>query len=295
VSKLAILGGTPVRTVPFPPYHTIGEEEKRAVMEVLDSQVLSGFYGTRSPQFFGGPRVRQLEADWCAYFGVKYAASVNSATSGLNAAMGAIGVGPGDEVIVSPYTMTASAACVLVYNAVPVFADIDPDTFNLSADTIRARLTPHTRAVVVPDIFGQPADMDPIMALAREHDLVVIEDAAQAPNAAYRGRYAGTLAHMGVFSLNYHKTIHSGEGGVVVTDDDRFIERLQLIRNHAETVVKAKGVKDIVSMLGFNYRMTEIEAAIAAEQLKKLDRLHRPRVEAAAFAASSALAPGAAS
>lgn len=283
MSKLAILGGAPVRTAPFPRYATIGVEEKRAVMDVLDSRVLSDFLGSWSPQFYGGVRVRKFEADWCNYFGVKHAVSVNSATSGLNAAVGATGVGPGDEVIVSPYTMTASAACVLVYNAVPVFADIDPDTFNLTAESIKARLSPRTKAVVVPDIFGQPADMMPIMNLAREHGLVVIEDAAQAPNATYHGRYAGTLAHMGVFSLNYHKTIHCGEGGVVVTDDGDFAERLQLIRNHAEVVVKGKGVKDIGSMLGFNYRMTEIEAAIAAEQLKKLDRLHSRRIQAAQY------------
>jgi dTDP-4-amino-4,6-dideoxygalactose transaminase len=280
---LAIKGGTPVRAKPFPAYVTLGEEEKRAVAEVLDSTVLSSFLGTWSPEFFGGPRVRKLEAEWSAYFGVKHSVTVNSATSSLNAAVGAAGVGPGDEVIVSPYTMSASAACVLVYNAVPVFADIDPDTFCLSAETIRRRLTPRTRAVVVVDLFGRPAEMDGVMALAREHGLVVIEDAAQAPGARYHGRYAGTLAHMGVFSLNYHKTIHTGEGGVVVTDDDQFAERLQLIRNHAEVVVKPKGVKNIVSMLGFNYRMTEIEAAIGGEQLKKLERLLRPRVEAAEY------------
>lgn len=283
MSRLALLGGTPVRTAPFPPYFTIGEEEKRAVNEVLDSKVLSAFLGTWSPQFYGGYRVKKLEAEWSDYFRVKHTVSVNSATSGLNAAVGATGVGPGDEVIVSPYTMSASAACVLVYNAVPVFADIDSDTFNITAETIEARLTPRTKAIVVPDIFGQPADMAPIMELAKQQNLIVIEDAAQAPNATYHGRYAGTLAHMGVFSLNCHKTIHCGEGGVVVTDDDHLAERLQLIRNHAEVVVKGKGVKDIVSMLGFNYRMTEIEAAIASEQLKKLDRLHRSRVAIADY------------
>ncbi len=287
MSKLALHGGAPVRARPFPDYVTLGEEEKRAVLEVLESKVLSDFLGTWSPKFYGGPRVRQLEAEWSAYFGVKHAVTVNSATSGLNAAVGAAGVGPGDEVIVSPYTMTASAACALVYNAVPVFADIDPETFCLTAETIRRCLTPRTKAVVVVDLFGHPADMGPIMELARAHRLVVIEDAAQAPGARYRGRYAGTLAHMGVFSLNYHKTIHTGEGGVVVTDDEAFAERLQLVRNHAEVIVKGKGTKNLVSMLGFNYRMTEIEAAIGSEQLKKLDRLLRPRAEAAKFLSES--------
>ncbi len=283
MSTLALFGGVPVRKTPFPAYRTIGEEEKRVVMEVLDSGVLSQFLGTWSPDFYGGPRVQKLEKEWAAYFGVKHAVSVNSATSGLYAAVGAAGVGPGDEVIVSPYTMAASATAALVYGAIPVFADIDPEIFCLDPKSIRDRITSRTKAVIAVDIFGHPAEFDEIMAIAREHDLVVIEDTAQAPGATYKGRYAGTLGHMGVFSLNYHKTIHSGEGGVVVTNDDRFAERLQLIRNHAEVVVEKKGVTDLTNMIGFNYRMTEIEAAIASEQLKKLESLVRPRIEAADY------------
>lgn len=286
MTKLALFGGPKVRNTPFPVYCTIGEEEKRAVMEVLDSGVLSKFLGTWSPDFYGGPRVQKLEKEWAAYFGVKHAVSMNSATSGLYAAVGAAGVGPGDEVIVSPYTMAASATAALVYGAIPVFADIDPDIFCLDPKSIRERITPRTRAIIAVDIFGHPAEYDEIMAMAREHELVVIEDAAQAPGATYKGRYAGTLGHMGVFSLNYHKTIHCGEGGVVVTDDDRFAERLQLIRNHAEVVVDKKGVSDLTNMIGFNYRMTEIEAAIASEQLKKLESLVRPRIEAAEYLTS---------
>lgn len=283
MKKLAINGATPVRSTPFPPYVTIGDEEKRAVMKVLDSTVLSKFLGTWSPEFYGGPHVQKLEREWEAYFGVKHAVSVNSATSGLYAAVGAAGVGPGDEVIVSPYTMTASATAALIYGCIPVFADIDPDTFCLSPQSIREHITPQTRAIIVVDIFGHPAEMREIMQIAREHDLIVIEDCAQAPGATYHGKYAGTLADMGVFSLNYHKTIHCGEGGIVVTDNAELAERLQLIRNHAEVVVKNKGVTNIVNMIGFNYRMTEIEAAIASEQLKKLENLLLPRVAAADF------------
>ena len=283
MSRLAIDGGTPVRTRPFPEYRTIGAEEKAAVGEVLDSGVLSAFLGTWSPEFLGGPRVRKLEEEWAAHFGVAHAVSMNSATSGLFAALGAAGVGPGDEVIVSPYTMSASAAGPLLYNAIPVFADIEPETFCLSADSIRAVLTERTKAIVVVDLFGHPAPMDEIMALAAEHGLIVIEDAAQAPGARLGERFAGTLGHIGVFSLNYHKHIHSGEGALVVTDDLRLAERLQLIRNHAEVVLQQKdgGASDINNMLGFNYRMTEIEAAIASEQLKKLDGLLAPRIERA--------------
>jgi perosamine synthetase len=279
IEQLAINGGTPVRTTPFPAYRTIGAEEKNAVAEVMDSGVLSSFLGTWAPDFFGGPRVQKLEREWEDYFGVAHAVSMNSATSGLYAALGAAGIGPGDEVIVSPYTMSASAVGPLIYNAIPVFADIDPGIFCLTAETIRARLTPRTRAVIVVDIFGHPAEMDAIMALAAEHGLVVIEDCAQAPGARMGNRYAGTLAHMGVFSLNYHKHIHSGEGALVVTDDPQLAERLQLIRNHAEVVLQKKGeTPDLNNMLGFNYRMTELEAAIASEQLKKLEGLLGARV-----------------
>ena len=293
MSKLAIHCGMPTRSTPFPAYQTLGEEERRAVAEVMDSGNLSNFLGAWAPEFYGGPRVQKLERDWEAFFGVKHAVSMNSATSGLYAALGAAGIGPGNEVIVSPYTMSASAAGPLLYNAIPVFADIDPDTFCLTAETIRLRITPLTKAIVVVDIFGQPADMAPIMALAEEHGLVVIEDTAQAPGARSDGRYAGTLAHIGVFSLNYHKHIHSGEGALVVTDDDRFAERLQLIRNHAEIVLQQKGSDDLVNMLGFNYRMTELEAAIAGEQLRKLDGLLSVRqARAAQLTALLAEIPG---
>jgi perosamine synthetase len=265
----------------LPPYLTIGDEERRRVLEVLDSGTLSGFLGTWSEEFRGGSAVRQLEAEWADYFGIAHAVAVNSATSGLHAAVGAAGIGPGDEVIVSPYTMSASASAPLIWGGVPVFADIDPETFCISADTIRDLITARTRAIIVVDLFGWPADMDPIMDLAAEHDLVVIEDAAQAPGARYRGRFAGTLAHIGVLSLNRHKTIQTGEGGIAVTDDPRLADRLQLIRNHAEAVVGDKGNEDLTNLVGFNFRLCEIEAAIASEQLKKLDGLLAARLEIA--------------
>ncbi|MDP3396774.1 MAG: DegT/DnrJ/EryC1/StrS family aminotransferase [Methanoregula sp.] len=287
MENLAIKGGSPVRKEPFPKYVTIGEEEKKAVIEVLDSTVLSKFLAKWSPDFFGGPKVQALEQDWAKYFKTKNAISVNSATSGLYAAVGAAGVGPGDEVIVSPYTMSASATAALIYGAIPVFADIDPEIFCITPESIRKLITPSTKAIITVDIFGHPADMKETMEIADEHDLIVIEDAAQAPGATLNGKYAGTLAHMGVFSLNYHKTIHCGEGGVIATDDDVLAERLQMIRNHAEGAVKPRGVKDLVNMVGWNYRMTEIEAAIASVQLKKLAGLLKKRIDAADFLSKS--------
>jgi dTDP-4-amino-4,6-dideoxygalactose transaminase len=279
MSVLAVNGGEKVRKRLFPAYTVIGEEEIDAVRNVLESGILSRFLGTWHEDFYGGPQVRALEREWTEYFGVKHAIAVNSATSGLYCAVGATGAGPGDEVIVSPYTMTASAAAVLVYNAIPIFADIEEDCFCLDPDSVEQRITPYTRAIVVVDIFGQPYDADRINAIGKKHNLLVIEDAAQAPGARYKGKWAGTLGDIGVFSLNYHKHIHSGEGGIVVTDNDELAERVRLIRNHAEAVVESKGYNNLVNMLGFNFRMTEVEAAIAREQLKKLEGLLNQRRE----------------
>jgi dTDP-4-amino-4,6-dideoxygalactose transaminase len=283
MSQLALLGGTPVRTRLFPRYNTIGAEEKEAVREVMESGVLSQFLGTSHAHFLGGPRVRALEEAWAGAIGAKHAVTVNSNTSGLIAAIGAAGLGPGDEVIVSPYTMTASALAPLIYGAVPVFADVEGDYFCLDPAAIEAALTPRTRAILVVHLFGQAAAMDKIMALARKRNLIVIEDCAQAPDGMLKDRHVGVLGDMGVFSLNYHKHIHTGEGGIITTNDDRFAERLQLIRNHGEAVVEGRGVTELKNTFGFNFRMTEIEAAIGVEQLKKLPGLIDQRLENVAY------------
>ncbi len=281
-SDLALFGGTPVRRDPFPPYITIGEEEKRAVMAVLDTGILSHFVGANEEAFYGGPRVRALEADWASRLGVRHAVTFNSATSALVAAVGALEIGPGDEVICSAYTMSASATCVLAYNAIPVFADIEDETYGLDPEAVAARITPRTRALVVVHLFGHPARLDPLMDLARRRGLRLIEDAAQTPGATYRGRPVGTFGDIGVFSLNCHKTIQTGEGGVAVTDDETLALRLRLIRNHGEAVVDGgMPVPNLVNTIGWNWRMIEIEAAIGGEQLRKLERLTKPRIELA--------------
>jgi perosamine synthetase len=281
--QLAIKGGEPVRKKLFPAYNTIGKEEKEALQKVLDSGNLSQYLGVWADDFFGGPTVRKFEEAWCKAFNIQYAVSVNSNTSGLFAAIGACGIEPGDEVIVSPYTMSASAIAPVVYGGVPVFADIDPDTFCLDPKSIEACITPRTKAILVVHIFGHPADMDAIMLIAKKHKLKVIEDCAQAPLGKYKGKYVGTIGDIGIFSLNYHKHIHTGEGGVIITNDAGLAEKCQLIRNHAENVVEAKGVTDLTNMVGYNYRMTEIEAAIGVEQLKKLPQLLEERLKNAAF------------
>ncbi len=283
MAKLAIYGGKPVRTKLFPAYNTIGEEEKRAVMGALDSGNLSQFLGAWHKDFYGGPLVRQFEKEWGSFFGSKFAITVNSNTSGLFTAIGACGIKPGDEVIVSPYTMSASALAPVIYGGVPVFADVDYENYGLNPESIEARITPRTKAIIVVHIFGNPARMEEIMAIARKHNLYVIEDCAQAPMATYKGKYVGLLGDIGVFSLNYHKHIHTGEGGMIVTDNEKLAEKAYLIRNHGENVVEPKGITDIENTYGFNYRMTEMEAAVGIEQLKKLPTLLEERLKNAAY------------
>ena len=279
MKKLAIQGGASVRTRPFPAYQVIGEEEKQAVLRVMDSGILSKYLGCWHDDFYGGPEVQALEKEWADYFGVKHAMAVNSATSGLYCAVGATGIAPGEEMIVSPYTMSASATAALIYNAIPVFADIEEDCFCIDPTSVEARITSKTRVIMAVDIFGQPYDAHAINAIAKKHGLHVIEDCAQAPGATYKDKYAGTLADIGVYSLNYHKHIHCGEGGVVVTDNDDLAERVRLIRNHAEAVLDGKQSprEGLVNMMGFNFRMPEIEAAISRCQLRKLHGLIEER------------------
>ncbi len=282
MSKLAIFGGTPVRTTPFPPYRTFDDNEMRAVQDVIRGHVVSDFIGACSPYFKGGKKVQELEELWAAHAGTKHAVAMNSATSVIIAAMGAFGVGPGDEVIVTPYSHVISATAPLIYDAVPVFADSEPDTLCTSVESIRKCITPRTKAMIIVDLFGQSADMEGIMALANEHGIKVLSDSAHITKAGYKGKMAGTHAHIGSYSLNAHKTIQCGEGGIAVTDDDDLAFRLQLLRNHAENCVEGYKVQDLTNLIGYNFRMTELEAAVAIEQVKKLHTLvdHRRTLSA---------------
>lgn len=285
--KLAINGGPKVRYKKFPFCTPIGREEIKAATEVLKSGILSQFLGSWHESFYGGPQVQQLEKEWAAFYKVKHAVSVNSATSALICAVGAAGISPGDEVIVTPYSMCVSATAPLFYGAIPVFADIEEDYLCLNPKSIEQKITKRTRAIIVADILGQPYDAAAINKLARKYKLIVIEDAAQAPGAKYKGKYAGTLADMGIYSLNYHKHIHTGEGGILVTDDDILAERARMIRNHADAVIdsrplkllKKKSIGSYVNMLGYNFRMTELEAAVARQQLKKIKKFNTERLK----------------
>lgn len=270
MSKLALLGGNPVKEKALPWVNTMGEEEKAAVMAVMDSGTLSAFYGRAGDRFLGGLKVLEIERDFARRFGTKHAISVNSATTGLHTAIAACEIGPGDEVLVTPYTMAASATVILMNNAIPVFVDIDQYTYNLDPNEIEKWITPRTKAIMLANIFGLPAHLPEIMKIARKHGLYVIEDNAQSPGATIEGKATGSFGDLSVFSLNYHKVIHSGEGGIILTDNEKLARRCQLIRNHGECVVDDLDDQETV-VLGSNYRMTELHAAIGIEQLKKLD------------------------
>jgi len=279
--KLALHGGAPVIAKAFPPYRSLGAEEIEAANRVLKTGVLSAYIGAPGEGFMGGPEVRALEAEAAAYFGVRHAVAVNSWTSGLISAVGAIGTEPGDEIIVTPWTMAASATAIVHWNAIPVFADIDEESFNLDPNAVEAAITPRTRAIMSVDIFGQSADMERLRSIAARHKLTLLSDSAQAPGARYKDKYAGTLADIGGYSLNYHKHIHCGEGGILVTDDDRYAQRLRLIRNHAEAVIKSEDPAELSNMIGYNFRLGEIESAITREQLRKLAAKVAARQDAA--------------
>ena len=269
--KLAINGGQKIRTKLFPRYISTDDTEVNAVNEVMKQGVLSSFIGAWCDDFYGGEKVQEFEKAWCEKFQVKHTISVNSNTSGLITALGACDIGLGDEVIVSPYSMAISATAPLFYNATPVFCDLEKNNYGFDLEMLERVITPNTKAIVVVHIFGCPSNMDEIMVIAKKYNLFVIEDSAQCPGALYKGKFAGTIADIGVFSLNYHKHIHTGEGGMICTNDDNLANKMQLIRNHAESVVENKGDNLLSNMLGFNFRLTEIQAVIGIEQLKKLD------------------------
>jgi dTDP-4-amino-4,6-dideoxygalactose transaminase len=281
MARLALFGGPKSVTGQLPVYRTTGEAEEAAVLRVMRGGVLSAFLGAWSEEFRGGPEVRAFESEWAGMFGCAHAVTVNSATSGLIAAMGALGISPGDEVIVPPYTMSATAMAPLFYGAIPVFADVEPDYFCLDPDSVAAAISPRTKAIIAVNLFGQVADLKKLRELADRYGIALVEDNAQAPLASQGDRLAGTVGHIGVFSLNYHKHFHTGEGGVCVTADRGLADRLAMIRNHAENVADKLGKGDLVNLIGHNFRMTELSAAIGREQLKRAEGLVRRRIEIA--------------
>jgi perosamine synthetase len=237
----------------------IGDAEKQAVMEVLDSGMLAQ-----------GPRTAAFEEKFAAVCGVKHAVATSSGTTALHVALLAHDIGPGDEVITTPFTFIASANSIVFTGATPVFVDIDAETFNIDPDLLEPAITPRTKAIMPVHLYGYPCDMDAIMAISQRHNLAIIEDAAQSIGAAYKGRMTGSFG-TGCFSLYATKNVMSAEGGMIITNDDEIAQRCRMIRNHG---MQRRYYHDI---LGYNFRMTDLHAAIGLAQLDRLEEFTASR------------------
>ncbi|HEV2288680.1 MAG TPA: DegT/DnrJ/EryC1/StrS family aminotransferase [Candidatus Acidoferrales bacterium] len=278
------MGGEPIRSRPFPAHPVITEKEKRVVLDVLESGKLSTFIATPGEYFLGGEKIKEFEKRFAEYHGVRYAVAFNSATAALHAAVVAVGVTPGSEVIVPPYTFTSTATCALMHNAIPIFADIEDETFGLSAKAVERAITPLTKAIIVVHLFGHPANLKEIAEVARRHGLPLVEDCAQAPGAEYNEHFVGTFGDCGVFSFTESKTITCGEGGMLITNGAEIAELARMVRNHGEMIADNQKERSYSSsMVGWNYRMTEIEAALGIVQLERLDELNQYRIDLANY------------
>lgn len=242
----------------------LGEGEKKAVLEVLESGKLT------DGSYEGGKRVREFEAKARSLLKAKHVVAVNSGTAALHTSLTALGVGPGDEVIIPPFTFVATANVVLACGAKPVFVDIGPD-YNMDSSKLRKAITKKTKAVIPVHVYGYPADMDEINEVAAAHSIAVVEDAAESLGAEYKGRQTGTLSDAGCFSLYATKVATSGEGGAVSTNDDELADKLKLVRNHG--MLHGYDTRH----LGYNYRLPEIPAAIASVQMDRLPDFLRAR------------------
>ncbi|MBC7490223.1 MAG: UDP-4-amino-4,6-dideoxy-N-acetyl-beta-L-altrosamine transaminase [Glaciimonas sp.] len=279
MDKLAINGGTPVRATMLPyARQSIDDDDCRAVEAVLRSNWLTT-----------GPKVKEFEAAVTHYTGALEGVAVNTGTAALHAALWAAGIGAGEEVIVPAISFVASANCVLYVGATPVFADLSPDTLNLDPEDVRRKLTPRTKAIVVVDFAGHPCDHDELRAIARQHGLIVIEDAAHSLGAIYKGKKVGTLQDITALSFHPVKHVTTGEGGMVLTDNASIAKRVRSFRHHGIDVDLHAREKtnsweyDIVD-LGFNYRLPDINCALGVSQLSKSDLwLEQRRAIAAAY------------
>jgi len=258
MSKLAINGADPVRRKAFPRWPVHDEADRAALLEVLES----GKWGTL------GPRAREFQEKFASFVGAGHGLSVTNGTVSLEIALRALGIGPGDEVIVPPYTFVATASSVLTAGADPVFADIDPENFNcMDPEALEERVTPRTRAVIPVHMAGCPAEMDRITSLAEKYGLYVIEDAAQAHGAEYHGRKIGSIGDIASFSFQESKNLSAGEGGMLTTSSREWWERCWTVHNTGRV---PGGAWYQHEYLGSNYRMTEWQAAILLGQLKRL-------------------------
>lgn len=295
---LALFGGTPVRTKPWMVEPMVDADEEAMVLAAVREKNFSRYIGSSSPSiettlrmtsaeaasitdnwhFLGGPNVRLFAAEFAAAFGATYAIPVNAATTGLSVALAASGVGPGDEVIVPAISYTATASAVLLFNSIPVFVDVDPETFCIDPVAIERAITPRTKAILPVHLVGNVADFDAILEIADRHKLVVIEDAAQAIGAEWRGCKVGAIGTAGVFSFQQSKNIMTGEGGMILTNDAEVARRCRLITNHGEVIFEAHHeVTDLANIIGCNFRMPELCAALGRAQLRKLTTVNKWR------------------
>jgi len=265
---LALLGGTPAvdksLKVNWP---IVTDADKKAVMKVLDEGplwALGGDDGLIAPEMIG------LETEFAHFVGAKYALACNGGTAALHMAIAAAGVGPGDEVITTPYSFLATPVAVLHNGGVPIFADIDPKTYNIDPAEIEKKITSRTKALLPVHVHGVPADMDRINAIAKQHNLIVIEDACQAPGSKYKGRPAGSLGQMAAFSLNGTKNFAVGEGGLFATSDDTFRARANMVRMVGEGLPSWDRTMEFQHLIAWNYRFQEMPAAFGRSQLKRL-------------------------
>ncbi|MEK3716730.1 MULTISPECIES: UDP-4-amino-4,6-dideoxy-N-acetyl-beta-L-altrosamine transaminase [unclassified Paenibacillus] len=278
-SKLAIDGGKPVRAH-YLPYgrQMIDDEDIESVVKVLQSDYLTS-----------GPAIEQFEAEIAAFTGAKYAVAFSSGTAALHGACYAAGIGEGDEVITTPMTFAATANCVLYQGGVPVFADIDPRTYNLDPQRIRERITARTKAIIPVHFTGQPAQLDEILQIAREHNLIVIEDAAHALGARYKGRSIGAIGDMTMFSFHPVKHITTGEGGMITTNNPVYYEKLLQFRTHGITRDERKLRENHgpwyyeMQFLGYNYRITDIQTSLGISQLRRIGSFIEKRKQLAAL------------
>ena len=267
---LALLGGTPVRTRPFAPWPDYDKGEEQALLEVLHSRAWGGYHEC----------VKALETDFAAYHQVPYAVSCANGTVALEVALKALGIGPGDEVIVSPYTFVASASSILLCGATPVFADIDPKTYNLSPEAAERAITPRTRAIVVVHFGGHPADMDAFQALAQRHKLSIVEDAAHAHGARWRGVPVGGWGDVATFSFQSFKLMTAGEGGMILSRRADVMEKCWAYCNQGRR--RDGGWFDHFT-LGTNYRLSAFQAAVLGVQLRRMPQQTKLRAENVAY------------
>ncbi|MCD6362124.1 MAG: DegT/DnrJ/EryC1/StrS family aminotransferase [Armatimonadetes bacterium] len=263
MSKLAIDGGEPVRTDPWPARIQIDDREIDAVMQLMNAARDGGAFDR-----YGGTEVDTYEQEFAEYMGTKFATACSAGTASIHAALGALRLEPGSEVICAPVTDQGAIMPVVDLNCIPVFADASPECMNMSPEGVRAKITERTRAIVCGHIAGIPCEMDEIMAIAEEHDLWVIEDCAQAHDAVYDGKKVGSIGHMGCFSLMSGKhTTAGGQGGMVVTDDEELYWNAKRFADRGKPFNSEVGSN---LFLGLNYRMTELEACVGRVQLQKM-------------------------